>query len=150
MSDLKYYTVQAPRSSIATSGDPSSRIKTAEAGADAANYACVELHEWAISRRINDEVEKFSDQIKKVMPNGAGGVLVYVDMHEWETPDFPGNRAQSLQSIYIVGSGLTPGPILERYLRQPRLMQGPNPGWRRKPSYIWVTRSTADRVLPLK
>ena len=138
MADLKYQTVQVENRPI-VAGGPSPRGAAVGGGVKLLHKASIALNGWALSWRVNEELKKLSPQIQKLMPTGSGGVLVCVGVQEWATPDPTGNRAQTFLSLHIVGSGLTPDPILQRYIQQPRLVKGAASGWRRKDIFIWIT-----------
>jgi hypothetical protein len=140
MPDFTYQTLQMEDRTPFVGG-PSAEGEAIGAGIKLLQKASVALNSWAVSWRVNREIEARAAQIKRQMP-ARGGVLLCIGIQEWEAPDPAGVRAQSFLSLHIVGSGPDPVSLLNRYQMQPQLVQGAPKGWRRKDCFIWVTPST--------
>ena len=138
MPDFIYQTVQVEKS-VPPTGGPSASGRALGAGVKLVHAASKALNEWAVSSRVEREIEARRAEIERQMP-AAGGLLLCIGMQEWETPDATGTRARSFLSLHIVGGGLNPRSLLERYLSQPQLVQGAPGGWRRRDEFVWVTR----------
>ncbi|MBI3681949.1 MAG: hypothetical protein HY235_16325 [Acidobacteria bacterium] len=74
--------------------------------------------------------------IQNILARGDG-VLVIIAMQEWIIPDFNGNRARGLLSVYVEG-GPTQTAALASWRNTPKLLQGPPLGWRRYEQYAWI------------
>jgi hypothetical protein len=140
MAEFFYQTLQV-ENRLPQSGGPSTGGQAVAAGVKLLHKASKAMNEWAVSWRVNREIEARAAEINRVMPPN-GGVLLCVGTQEWEQPDFTGSRAQSFLSLHVVGGGSDPVALLNRYLSQPQLVQGAPKGWRRRDAYVWVTRAS--------
>jgi hypothetical protein len=140
MPDFQYQTLQVENRAPFRGGPSASGLAFA-AGVKLLHKASKALNEWAVSWRVNREIEAREAEIKRQMPPG-GGVLICVGMQEWDTPDPTGSRAQSFLSLHIVGGGRDPVTLLRRYQMQPQLVLGAPKDWRRRDVFVWVTQST--------
>ena len=140
MGDYSYQTLQIDNR-VPPTGGPSARGQGVGAGVKLLHKASVALNQLAVSVRVNRELQRLSPEIDRLMPR-SGGVLVCVGTQEWERPDPTGSRAQMFMELHIAGAGADPGTVLRAYQAQPRLVQGPPQGWRRRDVFIWVTRRT--------
>ena len=113
--------------------------KVRRAGVKLLQKAAIALNGLAVSYRVNREITQRADQIRRQMPKD-GGVLLCVGMEESELPDPMGTRM--FLSLHIAGAGKDPRSVFHGYLTQPRLVQGPAEGWRRRDEYIWVTSTS--------
>lgn len=149
MSDLRYQTLQVPRG-FSAPGGPSARGNAVGAGVKLLHKAMKALNGWAVSWRVNKELEEKRPQIEAAIgrveerlqqSRPDAGVLVVVGLQEWAIPDPTGTRAQSFLSLHLAGSGIQPDKVLRDYVSRPQLVQGAAKGWRRKEVFIWATRA---------
>lgn len=138
MSNFVYQTVQV-EGSAPFRGGPTVRETGWAAGAKLLQKSIVAINGWAITARINSEIQSRAKQIEAQMPPG-GGVLLCVGLQEWERPDPTGAKARSFLSLHIVGGGQDPKALLQAYFKTPRLEAGAPTGWRRRDEFVWVTR----------
>lgn len=147
---LRYQTIQVENRMPARFG-PSARGAAVGAGVKLLHKSMKALNGFAVSWRVNREIEKLRPQIERAIQGVEermlqsrpdAGVLVVAGVQEWATPDPTGTRAQTFLSIHIGGAGTDPAKIVKEYIDQPRMVQGPSQGWRRRDLFIWVTRTT--------
>ena len=137
MSQLNYQTIQVETRAV-PSGPDRTKADGVAAGVKLLHKASVALNSFAISYRVNKELEALKPAIEKVMPS-QGGVLVVVGIQEWATADFTGNKARSFMGLFIAGSGSSPESVFKRYRSTPSMVQGAPAGWVRMEEYVWVT-----------
>lgn len=88
---------------------------------------------------VEDELRRLEPEIQSRKPK-AGGVLVRVGLMEWAIFDFMGDRAQHFMDIAIVGTGMDANTVLNQYEQTPQLLANPPDGWRRRDTFMWVTK----------
>jgi hypothetical protein len=136
MADFMYQTLQVDNEEIPAYG-PSACGLAVGGGVKLFAAFSVALNGWAVSHRVNQELDRLAPEIQRQMPRN-GGVLVCVGIQEWDTPDPTGFRAQTFLSLHIAGSGQTPETVVQQYVRQPRMVQGAPKGFRRRDVFVWV------------
>ncbi|UCC74800.1 MAG: hypothetical protein JSV86_09705 [Gemmatimonadota bacterium] len=137
MPKYKFHTLQVnPKKPFV--GGPSARGQTLGAGVEALHAAVSWLGGLGLAWRISQEFKRLEPQVQKAMPRD-GGVLVCIGVKEWEHHDAAGAKARMFLNMHIAGAGKRPDQILDRYLKQPRIVQGAPRGWVRKDEFIWVT-----------
>lgn len=142
-----YQTIQVPNHRPMSSG-PSSRGAALASGVKLLRKASIALNQWAISYRVNREIEKLTPDISRAMSDFEGGqqchvdtgVLVVIGIQESEHTDATGLRGQAFLSIHLGGAGSSPNQVLRRYLYQAKIVQGGPRSWRRIDKYLWITR----------
>jgi len=149
---LPKYTYQAVpvNYKALTKGVPSTRGQAVAAGVKLFQKSSIALNRYAVSRRIEKEIDKIHPQIEEAMSTYENkirqnrpdtGVLVVVGISEFQDPT--GARLQSFLGIHIGGAGSDYASVLKRYQNTPRLVQGAAKGSRRIDKYFWVTRTQA-------
>ena len=149
-SNLRYQTIQLDNR-LPVSGGPSAEGLALGAGVKLLHKTMKALNGWSVSWRVNREVEKLAPRIEAAIDGveqrhrqsrSDAGVLVVVGTQEWATPDPTGTRAQMFLELHLGGAGTNAATVLREYRSRPKLLQGPAQGWRRKDSYVWVTRTS--------
>ena len=144
MPNFVYQTLQV-ETRMPLEGGPSAGGQALGAGVKLLHHASKALNGWAVSWRVTREIESRRAEITREMPPG-GGVLVCVGTQEWDIPDPTGTRAQTFLSLHVIGGGTNPTGLLQSYLMQPHLVQGPAKGWRRRDAFVWVTDAKRTSV----
>lgn len=99
------------------------------------------LAQWigdiGIQRQIRSRLEnELAQQVSSTLIRGEG-VLVIIQLQEWETPDLQGRRARGLLAVNVQG-GASQQAARQTWDSVPRLLQGPPRGWRVATQYAWI------------
>ena len=148
MSIYKYQTLQIPLRPV-VAGGPSARGTAVGGVVKLLHKASKALNGWAVSRRVNNEIEKRNSDIEAAMISfeekfqecrPSTGVLLAIGLKEWAIPDPTGTRAKSFVYVHIAGAGNDAKSVLRKYANQAKLLPGVPRGWRPITQYVWVTR----------
>jgi hypothetical protein len=99
------------------------------------------LAQWigdiGIQRQIRNRLEnELVHGVTSILMRGEG-VLVIIQLQEWETTDVQGRRSRSLLDVLIQG-GYTQQAAQQAWERTPHLLKGPPRGWRVVTQYGWI------------
>jgi hypothetical protein len=95
------------------------------------------LGDYGIQRHIESELTTTHvETIRAILARGQG-VLVIINLQEWERPNDIGMRARTFLAMYLQG-GSTQADALQQWDSQPRLLQGPPKGWRIMTQHLWI------------
>jgi hypothetical protein len=90
-----------------------------------------------IQQQIRNRLEnELAQQISSILIRGDG-VLLIIQLKEWENPDFQGRRARGLLAVYVQG-GASQQAARQTWDNTPKLLQGPPRGWRVATQYAWI------------
>jgi hypothetical protein len=99
------------------------------------------LAQWigdiGIQQQIRNRLENELVQgVISILMRGEG-VLIIIQLQEWETPDVQGRRAKGLLDVLVQG-GPTQQAAQQVWERTPHLLKGPPRGWRVVTQYGWI------------
>ena len=148
MPTYRYQTLQVPLPQQ-TTAIPYTQRSTVGAAVRLLHMASKALSNWAVSSRVNKEIESRHAEIEAAMREyerkfpqhrGSVGVLLAIGLMEWAIPDATGFRAQRFNYLVLAGAGSDPRSVLTTYVDQSKLLPGVPRGWRPVTKYVWVTR----------
>lgn len=99
------------------------------------------LAQWigdiGIQIQIRNRLEKeLAHEVSSILIQGEG-VLVIINLKEWEKPDIQGRRARGLLGVYVQG-GQSQQAAKQKWNSIPKYLQGPPKGWRITTQYAWI------------
>lgn len=102
--------------------------------ADAVASAVGRFADWVTARAVNNGLRRLETKIRRTMPRGSGGVLIYVQIHR-------AGRDSRLKILGIVDSGYDPRVLIERDQARGKISHIPvNKAWKASEYYIWISR----------
>ncbi len=110
------------------------------AGIQLAPMAFAFFRDQALNWKVNRALGRMAAELKKAR-GSKQGVLVLVQIREWEQPDTNGSFAKDLHEILIGPAGNDFRAVYRVFMMSPRMHSGPGAGWRLSSSStcLWVT-----------
>jgi hypothetical protein len=147
--NLQYQTVQVNNRPTMAAG-PSARGTAIGAGVKLLAKASTALNGWAVSFNVNRQIEKLKPEILSLMTRHEAqvrqsvpdlGVLVVVGIQKGDPKKFFADPGRMVIGAHIGGVGTDYREVLNQYLGQAKIVQGPSKDWIREDAFVWITRT---------
>jgi hypothetical protein len=108
------------------------------AAAKLAHWLPVLANDRLLKWQMDKELVHMAPELKKAR-GSKQGVLVVVQIKEWNIPDTAGTRAKNLHEILIGPAGNDAIEVYRNFMMGSHMHSGPGKGWRLSPKHLWVT-----------